>query len=453
MRLFNQHNRGSVLPVILTVSAIGIILIAAVADLSLTNLRLGNSYSRKSTSREIAEAGINYYQWHLAHNNKDYRDGQTTPTDPPYGPYVHEYKNTDGEVVGTYALTITPPNLSSPYAIVSSLGKAKEDNNGVTIEARIGIPSFAQFAYVTNDQLNFGVGAITNGKIHSNDGIRFDGIANDIVTSAKKTYHYNCSSYSNYPGVWGDGTFNKGYQFPVPAIDFAQITANLQDIKTEAQKSDGVYLAASGASGYRLLLRSNPDQIDIYKVTSASKSGISTTFLKTVNYPTNGAFFAEDNVYISGIFNGKMTIAAAKLPDPGSKTTRKNIIIIDDIFYNNNTYDGSILLGLIAQNDVKIAHFIHANVTIDGAILAQNGGLGYDFSSSFTKNDLGKLTMHGGIASDLGACGGYGMVRTLFNQVEGFSSREYDYDQNLYFGPPPMYPTTGSYTVLSWREK
>lgn len=452
-----NKNNGSFLPLLLVISTIGILLITVVSDFALSNLKMGNNYSRKTTSREIAEAGINYYQWHLSHNNIDFRDGQTTPANPPYGPYTHQYKNIQGEVIGEYTLMINPPDANNSYATVTSVGKTTDDNIGITIEATIGIPSFSQYAWVVNDQLYFGEDATTNGKVHSNDGVRFDGTANSLITSAKQTYQYGCTSHEDKPGVWTQdnlGRFNQGYQFPVPAVDFNQITANLQAIKTASKTADGIYLAPSGAEGYELKLKSNPNQIDIYKVTNANQNMIRTTFIRTANYPQNGVVFVEDNLFISGTFNGKMTIAAALLPDPGSSRDRKNITIVDDVLYYNNTYDGTILLGLISQNDITVARFIPRDLTLDGALLAQNGGTGVTFSGTFNNHDLGTLITHGGIASDLAVCNGYGMARyNTRGDIEGFSTRIYNYDPNLYFNPPPMYPTTGSYTILSWKQK
>ena len=60
----------------------------------------------------MAEAGINYYVWHLNHNNSDYKDGGTTPSTPDpqlgYGPYTHDYINSNGAKEGTYTLWIKP---------------------------------------------------------------------------------------------------------------------------------------------------------------------------------------------------------------------------------------------------------------------------------------------------------------------------------------------------------
>jgi len=62
----------------------------------------------RESAFQIAEAGINYYRWHLAHNKTDYKDG--TDSD---GPYTHEYQDKDGNVIGHFSLNITPPPLGT----------------------------------------------------------------------------------------------------------------------------------------------------------------------------------------------------------------------------------------------------------------------------------------------------------------------------------------------------
>lgn len=451
-----QHNQGSFLPLILSIGAAGIILLGVVVGLAVYNLQSGAYFAKRATSLQIAEAGINYYQWHLAHDKKDYRDGQNWPENPPYGPYVHDYKNAIGEVMGQFTLTIVPPEQNSNAVTVTSVGKATNSSKEITIEAKLGIPSFSQYAWVVNDQLYFGSGATTNGKVHSNNGVRFDGTANDLIMSAKEIYGYGCTSTVEKPGVWtsGTGVFNKGYQFPVPYVDFTQITADLQNIKTESEKPEGIYLPNSNALGYYLKFNSNPNTIDVSRVTVSNQNRIRYTFYQSFSYPQNGIIYVEDDVYTSGIVNGKLTLAAATLPDPGNSDDRRSLTIVDDLVYYNGTYDGSIVLGLIAQQDINVARFVPANLTIDGALLAQNGGIGLKFSSFFNGHDLGTLITHGGLASDLGVCTGYGMAR--FNSrgdIEGFSTRIYNYDPALFFDPPPMFPTTGTFTILTWRQK
>lgn len=454
----NPLQKGAFLPTVLVFGMTAMILIGILVSLVVYNLRSGVYFSKRATSMQLAEAGINYYQWHLSHDPKDYRDGNTLPENPPYGPYVHDYKNALGEVMGQYTLWIEPPEHDNASVKVTSIGLAQGAQKEVTIEAMLGIPSFSQYAWVTNDQLWFGNGAITNGKVHTNSGVRFDGVANDLVMSAQSVYGFGCTGATvERPGVWGDGTFNRGHRFPVPYIDFTQITADLQNLKTEAQ-AGGLYLPRSNQSGWRLEIRSNPNQIRVHRVTNANRNRIWTTLVATHDYPSNGIIFVEDDLYISGTINSRMTVAAASLPDPNNDRDRRSVWVIDDIVYHNNTYDGSIILGLIAQQDILIPRYIPLpDLNLDGALLAQNGGIGVDFGAAFGNRDFGTLITHGGMGSDLAMCNGYGMARyrnpNQQGDIEGFSVREYNFDPALMLHPPPMFPTTGTFSILSWRIK
>ena len=72
----------------------------------------------KEEALQIAEAGANYYQWHLALFPTDYEDGTGTS-----GPYVHAFTDlTTQQVIGYYSLTITPPAVGATVVTIQSTG-------------------------------------------------------------------------------------------------------------------------------------------------------------------------------------------------------------------------------------------------------------------------------------------------------------------------------------------
>ena len=86
---------------------------------------------------QIAEAGINYYRWHLAHSKTDFQDGTGQP-----GPYAHEYKDKDGNVIGRFSLVITPPPVGSTVVIIESTGWLdSQPESQRKLKARVGFPS------------------------------------------------------------------------------------------------------------------------------------------------------------------------------------------------------------------------------------------------------------------------------------------------------------------------
>ena len=94
-RLIYDETDGFILPTVLSFIIVAIILSAAVMEVIDTNFSQVNNNVQRQQAFNIAEAGINYYLWHLSHNSSDFKDGQSTPTTPDpnlgYGPYVHNY--------------------------------------------------------------------------------------------------------------------------------------------------------------------------------------------------------------------------------------------------------------------------------------------------------------------------------------------------------------------------
>ncbi|MEK7184772.1 MAG: hypothetical protein AAB683_01385, partial [Patescibacteria group bacterium] len=359
----NKNKNGFVLVNVLVFGFIAILVTTAFVNWGAVMLKNTRQLTAREQAFQIAEAGIDYYRWHLAHSSTDYKDGYATSTN---GPFIHDFKDKEGNIIGKFELTITPPPQGSTIVNILSKGSILEYPDVYRkIQTTLAIPSFAKFAVVANDIMRFGAGTEVFGPIHSNNGIRFDGLAHNIVTSAKDKYidPDNGSSYRfgvyttdspadpnppapvpNRPDV-----FMAGRQFPVAAVDFTGITTDLSEMKADAQ-ANGRYFASSGAQGYRILLKTN-NTFDLYRVNSLrptplncsnlqsqngwgvwsiGTSGNSQTFLQNYAMPANGIIFVEDHVWVEGqINNGRVTIAAGRFPD--NVSTRRDIIVNNDL--------------------------------------------------------------------------------------------------------------------------
>jgi hypothetical protein len=292
------------------------------------------------------------------------------------------------------------------------------------------------------------------------------------VTSAVATFNGNYGVYTTVPpGDSGPPTavpnrsdvFQSGRQFPVPSVDFSGITTDLSSMKTKAQAS-GFYRSSSGASGYKIVLRTD-DTFDLYKINSLlpAPSGCSnsqgqsgwgtwsinttagaTTLLGNYAFPTNGIMFFEDNIWVEGQINGaRLTIVAATFPVNAS--TYKNITVNNNLTYTN--FDGTDSIGLIAQGNFLVGMGSADSLTIDGALVAQNGGtIRYYYGSSCSPWNLRTtLTTYGMYASN---DQGY-----FFYGDSGYTHQPASYDANFLYGPPPSFPLTGSqYQIISWQE-
>lgn len=484
----NNKQSGTILLQAFVFGTISVIMIGALVSWAGSNIKASRVGMEREQALQIAEAGVDYYRWHLAHAPTDYSDGNGTST----GPFVHDFYDKDGIKLGTFTLEIVPPATGFTLVKIKSTGRIVSDPNvSRVISVQLAKPSLAKFAVVANDDMRFGAGTEVFGPIHANGGIRFDGLAHNIITSAKDKYDDPDHSGNNEYGVHTHvvlpsgavndtyraaeapnatlqnrtDVFEAGRQFPVPAVDFVGMTTDISQIKSGAQ-SAGKYISNSGAQGYRIVFKTD-DTFDLYKVVnlmtapngcsnSQNQTGWGTWSIKTTgngnqtlvgNYPipSNGLIFVEDNLWVEGQINSaRVTVAAGKFPD--NPSTRPSITINNDLLYTN--YNGTDVISLISQGDINTGLTSDDNLRIDAALVAQNGRAGryYYGSSCGTSYRRASLTLYGMIGTN----GRYGFAYT---DNTGYLTRDIIYDANLLYGPPPSFPlTSDQYQTVSWDE-
>ena len=448
--------------------------------------------SDRATAFTVAEAGIEYYRWHLAHASQDYWDGNGSSTP---GPYAHPYYDKNGVQIGQFLLEITPPPSGSTVVTVKSTGRVLSD---VLIKkiimVRLGVPSFAKYAAAVHENVRFGQGTEIFGPVHSNGGVRMDGIAHNVVTSALPSYddpdhtgavEFGVHTHVNPPPGSGindsfrpqeapptspvptrSDVFLVGRQLSVPALDFAGVTQDLSEIRGSAI-AKGFYASSSGAQGYEVVFKTN-DTFDLFRVNSTttppsgcynsqSQDGWGTwsintkTLRGTYPIPANGLIFIEDNVWVKGTINSaRVTVASARFPD--APATRSSITVNENLLYTN--YDGQDVIGLIAQKNINIGLVSSSTLRVDAALIAQNGRVGryYYLSPTRFSNRCSphhvktQITTYGMIASNQR----YGFAYT---DGTGYQLRNLIYDSHLLYGPPPSFPlTSDTYEMISWDE-
>jgi type II secretory pathway pseudopilin PulG len=474
------YHRGQMLIQVLVFGFIAFLFISAIIGWFAISIKATRQTFNREQAIQIAEAGIDYYRWHLAHAPQDFKDGTGG-----LGPYTHNFSDKDGNIIGQFILNITPPPLGSTLVTIKSTGKVNADTHiSRTITAKLGKPSIAKYAVAANDVMRFGEGTEVFGPIHSNQGIRFDGIAHNIISSAVSQYNDPDSDDCNNNVSFGVHTcvnphdpsppasvpnrtdiFQAGRQFPVPAIDFAGITADLAQMKSDAQ-ANGFYRPSAGALGYHIVLKTD-DTFDLYRVTSLTNAPSGCTNIQNqdgwgtwsirnqhlignFSLPANGIIFLEDDIFVDGQINtARVTIVAAFFPD--NPPFRKNIIVDNDLLYTN--YDGQDAIGLIAQGNIHVGMISEDDLRIDGALIAQNGRVGrYYYRPPSGSQRCAPyhvrqtLTLYGMIATNQR----YGFAYTDGN---GYQTRNLIYDANLLYGPPPSFPlTSDQYVTISWQE-
>jgi len=471
--------KGQIVLQVLIFGSIAIYFVGAFATWAVSNIKASKQSFDREQAIQIAEAGIDYYRWHLAHAPTDYQDGTGVP-----GPYVHDFRDKNGNVIGQFSLTITPPPLGSTLVAIRSAGTVTADPTFLrTIATKLAKPSFGKYAWILNDFVHFGSTAEVFGPIHSNVGIRFDGLAHNLVSSGVSTYddpgHGGAAEFGVHthdpptdplpPAAVPDrpDVFEVGRQFPLPVVGFDGLIGDLATLRTDAI-SGGGYYGPSGGQGYHIILQTD-DRYDIYRVNSLvtigsctdqssplqpgwgiwsinTAAGSETLVAANVPFPANGIIFTESNVWVDGQIDGaRLTIAAGEFPD--NPLTRRNIIVNNNLRYTN--YDGQDVIGLIAQNNFIVGLRSENDLTIDGAIIAQNGRI---IRFNYNDPDCGswrirtRLTTHGMLGSNGRSAFFYG--------GSGYSVRVYNYDANLLYSPPPSFPlTSDQYITLSWEEE
>jgi hypothetical protein len=452
---------GSVLILVVVFTGIFLVIITGLLGVVYYQQKLNNQYIAKVQALHIAEAGINYYRWHLAHDPNDFTDNTGGA-----GPYIHAYNDPTTDLVGTFSLEIDQPPIGSTIVTIRSTGWInKYPQLKKTIEVKYGKPSLAHFSYLTNTDIWLGESESVSGQMHANGGIRMDGTNDSLVTSAKTTYictpDHGCSNEEK-PGVWGAGPNSDLWSFPEPEIDFVTITMDLSNLKTQAQ-ADGNYYAASNY-GYLVRFQNN-GTYDLYTITSLYDSlrqiddddfsGYeykaeeikNMTFLANHPLPNNGIIFIEDDVWVEGTVNGKVTLVSATFPDTLSTNT--------SIFINNNVRyvarDGNNALGLIAQKNIQVPRHAPTNLYIDGVMLAQKGRV-YRAYYYYSSDRLIKnyIEVYGGIITNKIWTWTWVSGSTT---VDGYNQTKSIYDTKLTFSPPPYFPTSGDYTFITWEEQ
>ncbi|MEK7531635.1 MAG: hypothetical protein AAB545_01780, partial [Patescibacteria group bacterium] len=376
------YSEGALLIQVLVFAGISVVLLSGLVGWSGANIKASRQSLYREQAFQIAEAGIDYYRWHLAHAPADFQDGTGVA-----GPYIHAFNDKDGTRIGQFELEIIPPPTGSTLVTVRSKGTV-DALPGVyrRIEAILAKESFAKYAWLlnaANPPMYFGPTSEVFGPIHSNFGIRFDGTAHQIVTSGVGSYtdpdhgggvEFGVHTHRNTPPPTPNLSVSSAYRpleapptnpvpsqsevflagrnFPAPPVDFTGLTQNLQQLKTDAI-ANGFYKSSSGVAGYHVVLKTD-DTFDLYQVDTtyvaangcinSAKIGsppelppwwdawsIQTeTLLGSFAFPTNGIAFFEDHVWINGqVSSGRITITSGTFPaDPDTYT---NIIVNNDL--------------------------------------------------------------------------------------------------------------------------
>lgn len=467
-----QSSAGFLLILVLVMGSVFLMMVSSFIGYVVTQNQVINFRHEQQRATEIAEAGLNYYRWYLAHYPDDYTNGTGLP-----GPYVHEYKDPEGGFIGEFSLDVASSSycgIASAVELTSTAFTYANPDAKAVISARYTRPTVAEYSFITNAGVWYGPGEQVFGPLHSNQGIRMEAAHNSIVGSGQADWTcdstFGCSPTRVVDGVYtSSGNASPGlFQFPVSPVDFAGITLDMGVIKNSAQNLGGIYYGDTPGYGYEVEFNGD-GTVDISRVANtynyksySSPEGYhwgernvitARSFLatETIN-PNCPLLFFEDKVWLKGDVSQKVTLAAADL----SSSAQTNIVLSGNITYVSGTEAGLLVL---AEDDIDVGVNIPDNMNINGIFIAQNGRYGRNyyskswFDSSMypyvirnSLTTLGTVVTNGRAATD--------WVNGSGNLISGFRNNISSFDRKQVDSPPPLTPETSDvYEFDDWRQE
>lgn len=480
---------------VLAFMGIFLFLLGTILSYTLMQSRYGRALYAREQAVNIAEAGLEYYRWFLAHNPSIMTNGVGLVS-----PYMHEVNDPEAERVGEATITAMA-NLACgavQWVDLTSVGRSDSSTNFPrTLAARYMRPSVAEYSALLNANVWAGPDRVISGPYFSNGGIRMDGSHNSTVQSSQATWlcdsSFGCSPTQSKNGVWGTGSNPALWAWApnVASFNFAGIATNFSTMQSYAD-TQGIKLnptnvrvggvqqggtfssvGESDQRGFRVVLNAN-NTITVYRVTGTSGVyGLHIDNLGADPWPTDhhtitnqtlvGTYtipsgcpiiYSQAKLWLEGVVGSKVTIIAA---DTGS--FRPDVILQNNITYSSGT--GSSGLTAIAERSVLIPLVSPENLTVRGIFVAQSGYFGrnhyvtsgeFQVPSSYdsyvqqnTMTTIGTVVSNGRIGTRW-TCGG--------SFCSGYANRVDTYDRLLAFNPPPFTPAASpDYKLVLWREQ
>jgi hypothetical protein len=463
----DKYNGGYLLILTLILASVFFIILGSFVSYIVTQSQVVNFRYEQTRATDIAESGLNYYKWYLAHYPNDLTDGNGAGAT---GPFVHTFADPEGGDIGEFALSIASTTYCGEITSIDITSVGHTYNNPEAksiVHGRYARPTIASYSMVTNSGIYYASAGTVSGPVHSNQGIKMNKAHNSVISSGQTSWTcdstYGCSPSQTVDGVYTTQPTVSNpalFAFPVPPIDFNAITVNLAAMQDKAENVSGaIYIPPSTKSGYHLNFNGN--QLVVRKVNSKSNepngkawgwyynqmNGTSPYGTYTID-PSCPVVFVEDDVWLEGNITGKVTVAAADVDTPGKDPS---IFLNGNITYN--TQDTGLLA--VAEKDVLIGFDVPENLILQGIFIAQTGYFGrYDYSDTaipggFAQHKLkDSLTLHGTVVSANRAGYNYGSPLR-----SGFINVISTYDTSQVYSPPPYTPkATDVYTFFNWRQ-
>lgn len=476
---------GYLVVLLLVFGAVFFTIFTAFMSFTISQKQVSTVKNAEEQSLQIAEAGLNYYKWFLAHNPDDITNATTSPQ-----PFVIAFDDPEGGEIGEYSLEVDG-NLAcdevTSIDITSTGYTYDEPERKRTVYGRYARPNVAEYSHIVNANVWAGDDREIYGPYHSNGFVRMDGTNNSNVTSGQTLddcgdvdicdpYPTGHGSGTDINGVFGEGPNDDLWQWSVPSIDFDSIAVDVSVMEDKAKNGGGLWFdSSSSGSGYYVVFEAD-GTMEVRKIkkskTKGNAYGHAKNFLNsaqlvgTYTVPSDcSLIYFSDDVWVEGVVSGKVTMVAAT-SDPDDTGPSATVI-------GNLTYvDEESGFMLLADNDISIGYDVPDNMEINGVFIAQGGRFGrphYTTSGSHSGGDVisvhwsnddhifkDTLTTNGTVVSK-GRVGTKWICSSWWSgeyYCSGFEQRYDYYDRDLAIDPPPLTPKTSEdYQFIEWREE
>lgn len=506
-----KNEKGLVTTWALIFGVIFLIMLGGLLNFILTQLETSDREVAFKKSLHIAEAGADYYRWHLNHNPNDVSDGHATSTCTKEegflvcGPYQHDYYEPwSDEKLGEFALTIKSKMICGmPLGIYVISEGATTEHPELKRKIRVKFAStpIAEYAYMLGSSVWAGADRKIYGKYHSNGGIRMDGTHNSIVSSSESKRSegegWVCNSGfcpEDCPdgcveqggecicdGVCGGGSPKDYWEYSAKEFKFDGLDGAFLKIKSLAEQietsvgEDSYYAPTTDQTGYHIVFKGN--KYDIYEVDKVGTKDAytmekqyyhpsyeiiekETRIQENVKLPGDcGIIYVEDNLWVEGTVEGKVTVVAA---NPSSSSYDSDVVFKDDLKYEAYPPDGSDSLAVMAENNMFIPYDSPNEMELKGVFVAKEGWFGRKHyqccnwlwesppcSWSGWKNPKCQRDY----LNVYGSIVSKERVGTGWTDNSGYLERDNYFDEKLAKSPPPLLPYVSEHReIISWDE-
>jgi len=455
----NHTQAGQLLVLVLVFGSVFLIIISSFISSTISQSQVIEFRYQQQQAGDIAEAGLNYYKWYLAHNPGDISGGG-----------VYEYTDPETGRIGEYELSVSGNSYCGQISSINVTSTGRTDANPdavAIISATYKQPTVAEYSFINNEGVRFGDNRVITGPVHGNNWVHMDGAHNSFVGSGIASYGSEGGVFTSAPPAPSNAN-PALFVYPIDPINFTGLTIDLAQIRTSAI-ADGIYYGPIPSyDGYKVLFNGN-GTVDVFRVrTSTSYWSYSSTedwhtgeynYITSQNRIANDriidpdcpVLFFEDKLWIEGAIDQKVAIAAGL----NTSNAQTNIVIDGNVTYVAGTEAG---LVAIAEDDIDIGIDVPDSMTVNGIYIAQNGRFGRNHYDSSLPSVLDpyryrtQLTRLGSVVSNLR--GGTSWSNASDVVISGFYNRDTSFDRDQIDNPPPLTPTTNDvYELQDWRQE